>query len=61
MRVRACACVQSADIQLVRRAFLSEAINKALAYGERIGIYTSASQWEPIMGNWAGGARFPLW
>jgi hypothetical protein len=46
---------------LVRRAFLSEAINRALGYGINIGIYTSASQWNPIMGNWAGGARFPLW
>ncbi len=43
------------------RGFLSEAINRALGHGLHIGIYTSASQWNPIMGNWAGGARFPLW
>lgn len=36
-------------------------MSKALAYGERIGIYTSASQWEPIMGNWDGGRQHPLW
>lgn len=25
------------------------------------GVYTSESQWSPIMGSWSGGAEFPLW
>jgi len=26
-----------------------------------LGLYTSKSQWSPIVGNWAGGADWPLW
>ncbi|EGC31899.1 hypothetical protein DICPUDRAFT_39207 [Dictyostelium purpureum] len=29
--------------------------------GAKIGVYTSASQWEPIMGSYTGGKDFPLW
>lgn len=25
------------------------------------GVYTSASQWNPIMGSYTGGSSFPLW
>jgi hypothetical protein len=43
------------------RAFMSEALSAARNLGQKIGIYTSASQWIPIMGNWNGGAAYPLW
>ena len=29
--------------------------------GLHLGVYTSRSQWEPIMGDWNGGSSFPLW
>lgn len=42
-------------------AFIQGLINEAESLGLHVGIYTSESQWEPITGNWAGGARYPLW
>jgi hypothetical protein len=29
--------------------------------GLKIGVYTSDSQWVPIMGGYSGGSEFPLW
>jgi hypothetical protein len=29
--------------------------------GLKIGVYTSDSQWVPIMGSYSGGSEFPLW
>lgn len=26
-----------------------------------MGVYTSKSQWIPIMGDWSGGSSLPLW
>jgi len=49
------------ESQSANRAFLTAALNKAVSMGVKVGIYTSASQWEPIFGNWNGGSRFPLW
>jgi len=47
---------QSANAQFMQ-SLLSEAANQ----GIHIGIYTSASQWLPIMGSYRGGASHPLW
>jgi hypothetical protein len=29
--------------------------------GLSFGIYTSYSQWNPIMGDYSGGSAYPLW
>lgn len=34
---------------------------EAKALGIHVGIYTSESQWGPIMNNWSGGSGYPLW
>jgi GH25 family lysozyme M1 (1,4-beta-N-acetylmuramidase) len=47
--------------QASNQAWLSEAISTAQSLGQNIGIYTSASQWGPIMGGWTGASQFPLW
>ena len=31
------------------------------AAGIAMGVYTSASQWNPIMGSWSGGSSLPLY
>ena len=36
-------------------------VNAANSLGVKLGIYTSASQWEPIMGSYSGGSAYPLW
>jgi len=41
--------------------WMAEAIQTANNLGVTIGIYTSASQWVPIMGDWTGGSPYPLW
>ena len=43
------------------RNFFNGLVNEAEALGVHLGVYTSESQWSPIMGNWNGGSRFPLW
>jgi len=47
--------------QSVNRNFVQAMIDEAQRLGVRLGIYTSASQWIPIMGEWDGGSSFPLW
>ncbi|KAK5577205.1 hypothetical protein RB653_002145 [Dictyostelium firmibasis] len=47
---------QSANID-----FFESLVSGLQAVGAHIGIYTSASQWEPIMGGYTGGSGFPLW
>jgi len=42
-------------------AFFDGLVQQASAMGVTIGIYTSASQWEPIMGDYEGGSPYPLW
>ncbi|KYR00374.1 glycoside hydrolase family 25 protein [Tieghemostelium lacteum] len=42
-------------------AFFADMVSGAQALGAHIGIYTSASQWIPIMGGYTGGSGFPLW
>jgi len=29
--------------------------------GVSVGVYTSKSQWDPIMGAYSGGSRYPVW
>ena len=47
--------------QDANRNFFSGLVAEAQALGVHLGVYTSASQWIPIMGEWNGGAQFPLW
>eukprot|EP00026_Physarum_polycephalum_P020279 Phypoly_transcript_22757.p1 GENE.Phypoly_transcript_22757~~Phypoly_transcript_22757.p1 ORF type:complete len:165 (-),score=20.16 Phypoly_transcript_22757:88-582(-) len=42
-------------------AFFQALVDEAKALGVVIGVYTSASQWIPIMGGYTGGSSFPLW
>eukprot|EP01112_Ceratiomyxa_fruticulosa_P020680 TRINITY_DN7129_c0_g1_i5.p1 TRINITY_DN7129_c0_g1~~TRINITY_DN7129_c0_g1_i5.p1 ORF type:complete len:219 (-),score=33.28 TRINITY_DN7129_c0_g1_i5:92-748(-) len=41
--------------------FFAGLVSEARALGVTIGIYTSASQWNPIMGGYTGGSPYPLW
>ncbi|EFA75204.1 glycoside hydrolase family 25 protein [Heterostelium album PN500] len=49
------------DNQGENQAFFNSMLEGASQAGVKVGIYTSYSQWEPIMGNWDGGAKYPLW
>ncbi|MER6394235.1 glycoside hydrolase family 25 protein [Streptomyces sp. NPDC001523] len=42
-------------------AFIADWIQAMKSNGANIGFYTSASQWEPIVGSYTGGSPFPLW
>eukprot|EP01132_Coremiostelium_polycephalum_P001189 gene1189-1502_t len=50
----------SSDIQ-TNRNFFNDMVQGAKDMNIPIGVYTSASQWSPIMGAWDGGSEFPLW
>jgi len=41
--------------------FFEGLVQEAQSMSQSIGVYTSASQWEPIMGSYTGGSSFPLW
>lgn len=44
------------------RDFFQAVIGRLTARRVAIGVYTSLSQWGPIMGsNYTGGAQYPLW
>ncbi len=47
--------------QSANQAFFSGLVSAAQSHGISLGVYTSESQWIPIMGDWAGGASFPLY
>jgi len=51
--------------QTANRAFfeglLKEAQDLGLISAGKLGVYTSASQWNPIMGTYTKGSQFPLW
>jgi len=48
--------------QAANQAFFNDLVSGAEAMGAHIGIYTSASQWIPIMGSsFTAGSKFPLW
>jgi len=42
-------------------AFFADMEKAAKENGVTLGIYTSASQWNPIMGSYTGGSAYPLW
>jgi hypothetical protein len=46
--------------QQANQDFMQGLLDEAANYFT-IGIYTSESQWEPIMGDWDGGSSYPLW
>jgi len=41
--------------------WLTSAVQAAKTLGLKIGIYTSASQWSPIMGTSSAFSSYPLW
>ncbi|KAH3744709.1 glycoside hydrolase family 25 protein [Pelomyxa schiedti] len=42
--------------------FFTSLVAQAKSMGVTIGVYTSKSQWQPIMGSsYTGGAAYPLW
>ncbi|EGG24519.1 hypothetical protein DFA_02762 [Cavenderia fasciculata] len=43
------------------QAFFKDMINGANTDDYSVGVYTSASQWQQIMGSWNGAASYPLW
>jgi len=44
------------------RAFFEGLVSELQALNQEIGVYTSASQWVPIMGSdYTAGSSFPLW
>jgi GH25 family lysozyme M1 (1,4-beta-N-acetylmuramidase) len=47
--------------QSYNQNFFTGLVKQAQAMGLKLGVYTSRSQWTPIMGNWNGGSAFPLW
>jgi len=47
--------------QAANRAFFEDLVAAGKADGVTLGVYTSASQWVPIMGDYTGGASLPLW
>eukprot|EP00047_Mylnosiga_fluctuans_P014056 m.35031 g.35031 ORF g.35031 m.35031 type:complete len:233 (+) comp5289_c0_seq1:940-1638(+) len=47
--------------QATNRAFFEGLVNQGHALGVVVGVYTSESQWSPIMGDYSGGSALPLW
>jgi hypothetical protein len=47
--------------QAYNRNFFDGLVRGCVAAGVTIGVYTSASQWNPIMGSSTAGSHFPLW
>jgi len=41
--------------------FFSGLVAQAQDMGVHLGVYTSYSQWNPIMGAWDGGSGLPIW
>jgi len=48
--------------QSASQAFFEDMVNEGKKLGLNMGVYTSSSQWEPIMGSsYSGGSSLPLW
>ena len=47
--------------QVDNRNFIQGMMDEAARQHVALGIYTSESQWVPIVGDWTGGAKYPLW
>jgi len=43
------------------RDFFAGLVSEAKAAGVHLGVYTSESQWSPIMGDYSAGSPYPLW
>ncbi|EDQ85403.1 uncharacterized protein MONBRDRAFT_34277 [Monosiga brevicollis MX1] len=43
------------------RKFFDGLVSEGKKHGLKLGVYTSESQWSPIMGDWSGGSSLPLW
>eukprot|EP00026_Physarum_polycephalum_P017878 Phypoly_transcript_19250.p1 GENE.Phypoly_transcript_19250~~Phypoly_transcript_19250.p1 ORF type:complete len:159 (-),score=12.46 Phypoly_transcript_19250:14-490(-) len=41
--------------------FFSSMVSEGKKLGVSLGVYTSKSQWVPIMGSYTGGKSYPLW
>jgi GH25 family lysozyme M1 (1,4-beta-N-acetylmuramidase) len=41
--------------------FFEEMVEAAKHKDVKFGVYTSKSQWVPIMGSYSGGSKYPLW
>ncbi|KYQ91967.1 glycoside hydrolase family 25 protein [Tieghemostelium lacteum] len=47
--------------QSANAAFFTDLVSAFEKEGVSIGVYTSISQWQPIMGSYSGGSKFQLW
>merc|ERR1712054_103832 len=48
--------------QSANQQFFEAMANELKKLGQTVGVYTSASQWNPIMGSgYTGGSKYPLW
>jgi len=47
--------------QSSNQAFFADMVSAAKSHGVNVAVYTSASQWQPIMGSYTGGSSLPLW
>jgi len=47
--------------QSSNQQFFEDMVNAGRSAGVNLGVYTSSSQWEPIMGSYTGGSGLPLW
>jgi len=41
--------------------FFEGLVTQAKLMGQKVGVYSSASQWIPIFGGYTGGSGYPLW
>ena len=47
--------------QEANREFFNGLVAEGRALGVHLGVYSSASQWNPIFGSFSGGSGLPLW
>eukprot|EP01113_Clastostelium_recurvatum_P003697 TRINITY_DN11615_c0_g1_i1.p1 TRINITY_DN11615_c0_g1~~TRINITY_DN11615_c0_g1_i1.p1 ORF type:complete len:229 (+),score=34.92 TRINITY_DN11615_c0_g1_i1:121-807(+) len=47
--------------QATNENFIDQLAKEGTSLGYKLGVYTSASQWIPIVGKWTGLSNLPLW
>merc|ERR1711871_198318 len=47
--------------QSANQQFFEGLVSASQEMNVKLGVYTSESQWEPIMGSYSGGSSYPLW
>eukprot|EP01113_Clastostelium_recurvatum_P011213 TRINITY_DN1566_c0_g1_i1.p2 TRINITY_DN1566_c0_g1~~TRINITY_DN1566_c0_g1_i1.p2 ORF type:complete len:108 (-),score=17.85 TRINITY_DN1566_c0_g1_i1:62-385(-) len=47
--------------QAANQNFIGALAAEGAKLGYKIGVYTSASQWSPIVGSWSGLSSLPVW